>query len=244
MLRVVAAPERTSGASPRLGRAAAVAALLPPPLAIGALAPLAARGAVRFGKGRRDRPARAAGAAAGGRAAPRCRPPLRRVDARVDPGRPDEVARLAELAAARGRSRWSSCGPDARWCSRGRSGSGLIVVGEPSPDAELAAALEQRVVVYTRWIESRARSCSPKDRSRPTAPCCVTPSARPASASAPRPGASSPGSTTSPRSRRSSGSRSRQIDEAAQVALALRTRPRSGRARGVLSRLGNARASG
>jgi hypothetical protein len=115
--------------------------------------PLLMRGALRFVEAAgpaADRPVAVAARLAGFLLdAPLPAPGLRRVDARgADPGRADEVARLAELAAARGQLPLVVSGPDAEALLARALGQGLIVVSEADPDAECAAALEDRAVVY------------------------------------------------------------------------------------------------
>jgi hypothetical protein len=115
--------------------------------------PLLTRGALRFVEASgpaADRPVAVAARLAGFLLeAPLPAPALRRFDAEgADPGRADEVARLAELAAARGSLPLVISGPDAPALLARALGRGLILVSEPDPDAELAAALEDRAVVY------------------------------------------------------------------------------------------------
>jgi hypothetical protein len=155
VLGVVAAPEldaRHAGFTPTPRR---LAALLGPDAlaALSPIAPLLARGALRFEEAAGpavDRPLRVAVRLAGFLLdAPLPAPAVRRVDApAVDPGREDETARLAELAQARGRLPLVVFGPDAQALLARALDQGLILVGAPDLDAELAAALERRAVVY------------------------------------------------------------------------------------------------
>ena len=180
MLGVIAAPELDARyarlrVTPRLLSALcgveALAALAPS-------APLIARGAVRYVEHDGpavDRPLRVAARLAGFLLrAPLPAPELRRVDApAVDPGRADEVARLAELAAARGSLPLVVSGPDAPELLARALGRGLILVDGPCLDAELAAALEGRAVVYDCAGRSRraarGRAGARRDR-RPRRP--------------------------------------------------------------------------
>ncbi|WP_053227705.1 ATP-binding protein [Solirubrobacter soli] len=141
-LAVIAAPELD----------ARYAHLRPTARLIGAqaLPGLLARGAVVFGEAPLavDRPLRLAPRLAAFLLGLPARE-LRRVDvAGVDPGREDEVARLAELAAKRGKLPLVVSGPDAAVLLARALDQGLILVGEPDADASLAAALEGRALAY------------------------------------------------------------------------------------------------
>jgi hypothetical protein len=108
------------------------------------------RGAVRFGEAplAADRPLRLAPRLAAFLLKTPARA-LRRIELpNVDVGREDEVARLAELAARRGRLPLVVGGPDAAALLARALDQGLILVTEPDADAQLAAALEQRALVY------------------------------------------------------------------------------------------------
>src|SRR5262245_6626108 len=99
------------------------------------LAGLVARGAVVFGEAPLgiDRPLRLAPRlAAFLLRAPLPVATLRRVDAPgIDPGREDEIARLAELAARRAKLPLVICGPDAPVLLARALDQGLILVSEP-----------------------------------------------------------------------------------------------------------------